>query len=95
MEKLTSKIYGEFSNSKREKTKIKYKIQLIYDSKLKYDVIGRKIREKDEYKTALIAGSKAFYSANSKMIVDIQEAISPYSLNKVSLSSTPWMRKSI
>ena len=30
----------------REKTKIKYKIKLFYDSKLKYNVIERKARRK-------------------------------------------------
>ena len=42
-----------------------------------------------------LAGSKAFHSANSQMIIGIQESISPYSLNKISLSSTLWMWKLI
>ena len=43
----------------------------------------------------LIAGSKVFHSAITKTIVNIQEATSPYSLHKISLSNTPWMRKLI
>ena len=37
----------------------------------------------------LIAGSKAFHSAILKMNFDVQEVISPYSLNEISLSNTP------
>ena len=33
----------------------------------------------------LIAGSKAFHFAISKMIVSVQEANSPYSLNEIAL----------
>ena len=33
-------------NVKRQKSKIKYKINIIYDSKMKSDIIGRKIRRK-------------------------------------------------
>ena len=39
--------------------------------------------------------NKAILFLNSKTIVGIQESISPYSLNKISLSNTPWMRKLI
>ena len=41
-----NKNYVEFPNTKRDKTKIKSKINLIYDSKMKFDVIGREIRRK-------------------------------------------------
>ena len=37
---------GKFLSAKREKTEIKSKIYLIYDLKLKYDIIGREIRRK-------------------------------------------------
>ena len=40
-----SKIYVAFINAKREKNEIKSKIRLIYNSKLKYDVIGRDLEE--------------------------------------------------
>ena len=46
MEKSKSKNYVEFLDVKREKTEIKSKINLIYDSKIKSDVIGREIRRK-------------------------------------------------
>ena len=36
---------------------------------------------------------KGLSFANSKMIVGIQESISPYSLNEISLSNTSWTRK--
>ena len=39
----------------------------------------------------LIAELKAFHSAISKTIVDIQEAISPYLLYKISCSITHWI----
>ena len=45
-EKSKSKNEVEFLNVKREKTKIKSKIDLIYNSKLKYDNIRREIRRK-------------------------------------------------
>ena len=41
----------------------------------------------------LIAGSKAFHLVISKTIVDVQEVNSPYSFNKISLSTTPLTRK--
>ena len=43
----------------------------------------------------LVAKWKAFYFVISKTIDDIQEAISPYGLNEISLSKTLWMRKLI
>ena len=46
MEKSRSENHEEFLNLKREKSEIKSKINLIYDSKMKYNVIGRKIRMK-------------------------------------------------
>ena len=46
MEKSTSENYIGFLNAKREKTKIKFKINLIYDSKLKFDGIGIEIKRK-------------------------------------------------
>ena len=51
MEKSKNKYEIEFFNVKREKTKIKSKIWLIYDSKLKFDVIGRDIRRKTQILT--------------------------------------------
>ena len=41
----------------------------------------------------LFAKLKDFYSGIQKMIVDVQEQISSYSLNEISLSSTSWTRK--
>ena len=41
----------------------------------------------------LISGSKDFHSGISKMIDDIQEVNSPYSFDKISLSTTLWTRK--
>ena len=86
--------------AKREKTIIKIEIDLIYDLKLKSNVIGIKIRTKTWFLTQdrleliqFLAESKAFYSANSKPIVGIQESISPYSLNEISLSNTSRKRK--
>ena len=38
---------------------------------------------------------KGFSIVNSKMIVGVQELISSYSLNEISLSNTPWTRKLI
>ena len=46
MEKSKRKNYVEFLNANKEKTKIKSKIRLIYDSKLKSDVLVREIRRK-------------------------------------------------
>ena len=46
MEKLISENQIEFSNAKREKTKIQYKINLIYDSKLKSNATSRIFRRK-------------------------------------------------
>ena len=46
MKKSRSKIKIEKSIMLREKTKNKSKIQLLYNSKLKSNIIGKKIREK-------------------------------------------------
>ena len=46
MEKSRSENEVEFFNAKREKSKIKSKINLFYDLKMKSDVIERKIRMK-------------------------------------------------
>ena len=43
VEKSRSENHVNFFNTMREKTKIKSKINLIYDSKLKSDAIGRNI----------------------------------------------------
>ena len=51
MEKLTSENQIENLNAKREKIKIKTKIQQIYYSKLKSNVIGREIRKKTQILT--------------------------------------------
>ena len=40
-----------------------------------------------------LAGSKAFHSVNLKMIVGIQESISSYSLNEISLSDVGYFEK--
>ena len=39
----------EIRITKREKTEIKNEIDKIYDSKLKYNVVGRKIRMKTQF----------------------------------------------
>ena len=44
VEKSRSENHVEFLNTMREKTKIKSKVNLIYDSKLKSDVIGINIK---------------------------------------------------
>ena len=82
-----------------EKSKIKSKIYLIYDSKLQSNDTGQKIRRKIHNLTrdkvrndSMINGSKAFHSTISKTIVGIQEANSPYSFDAISLSTTPWTR---
>ena len=41
----------------------------------------------------LVAGSEAFHLEFKNMIVDVQALISSYSLNQISLSSTPWTWK--
>ena len=51
MEKSRSENQVEFPNAKREKFVIKDKINLIYNSKMKSDVIGRKIRRKTQILT--------------------------------------------
>ena len=51
MEKSRSENHVEFPNAKREKTKIKSKINLVYNSKMKSDVIRREIRRKTQILT--------------------------------------------
>ena len=46
VEKSTSKLGRNFRTQREQKTEIKIKINLIYDFKLKSNVIGRKIRKK-------------------------------------------------
>ena len=102
------KIHGEIKRQKsdrksiikREKSKIKSKINLIYNSKLKLNDTWQKIRRKTHNLThdstwndPIDRRIKAFYSAISKTIVEIQEANSPYSFDKISLSTTPWTQK--
>ena len=102
MEKSRSENQIEFLNVKREKSKIKSKINLIYNWKMKSDVIERNIGKKTRILTRDSAQNdpidcriKGFHFAISKTIVRIQEAISPYSLHEISLSDTSWMQKLI
>ena len=71
---------------------MKIKIDLIYDSKLKSNVIGREIRTKTRFLTQDISWIdpiawriKDFHFVNLQTMVGIQESISPYSLNEISL----------
>ena len=50
---------------------------------------------RDEHKQELNPDRCINPITNSKMIVGSQELISPYSLNEISLSNTPWMQKLI
>ena len=84
-EKSTSEVeIFEKENYKKTKIKIEIEIDLIYDSKLKYNVIRRKIRTKNQFLTQdsalielILCQVKGFSFANSKTIVGVQESISP------------------
>ena len=69
---------------------------------MKSNDIGRKMRRKKQILTQDSAQNdpidyriKNFHSTILKMIVGIQEAISPYSLHEISLSNSLWMPKLI
>ena len=72
----------EFFNAKREKTKIKSEIRLIYDYKLKYNIIGRDIRRKTRVLTQNSARNDPIDFAIWKSSFGVQEVISPYSLHE-------------
>ena len=80
-----------------EKTNIKSKTNPLYDSKLKDNDTRQRIRRKTHNlkKIQLTDVSKAFHSAILKTKFGIQEVISPYSFDKILISSTPLMRKLI
>ena len=94
---IKEKKLDRISFLRREKTKIKYKINLIYGSKLIDNDIGRKIRRKTHNLTwihpwndLLMVGSRAFHSKILKTKFGIQEKIYLYSFDKILISSTPW-----
>ena len=81
--------------------KIEIEIDLIYDSKLKFNIIKRKIRTRTKIQTQdnsridpIPCRIKGFSFTNLKTIVGVQQSISSSSLRNLTLD-TLWMWKLI